>query len=432
MFSRFKSVALATTALAFVSGAAMAQEAADTATTPETEEMSDLRAFHESLLVLDSHLDTPALLVQPGFDITQRYSTDEDYSQVDLPRMKEGGLDGGFWVIYSPQGPLTTKAYQTIRDTALLRALSIHEMVAGHPDEFELALNSEDAARIHEDGKRIVYISIENSYPLGEDISMLDTFYKLGVRMVGPVHFRNNQFGDSATDIAGPQWDGLSPLGEELVKRANELGMIVDASHAHDMVFDDLMELSKTPIILSHSGSKAIYDHPRNIDDERLKQLAESGGLIQVNSYGGYVRELKNNPERSEALQALYAEMDSGGPKTAEAYQAMLAKRREVDEKYPPATATFEEFLEHLLHILEIAGPEHVGLGADWDGGGGVAGMEDVSDLPLITYRLLDEGYTEEDLANIWGLNLVRLLKAAEDYAASLKEAPPVEETETE
>ncbi len=403
--------------------AGLAVAGCQTTPTAPVEEKSPERLIHERAIVLDSHLDTPALLVQPGFDITKRNDVATDYSQVDLPRMVEGGLDGGFWVIYSPQGPLTEKGYEISRDTALLRAQAIHNMVSAYPDAFGYATKAEDAEKIAADGKKIVFISIENSYPLGEDLSLLTTFYKLGVRMVGPVHFRNNQFGDSGTDTAGQKWGGLSPLGKELVAEANKLGMILDASHAHDAVFDDMLALSKTPIILSHSGAKAIYDHPRNIDDERLKKLAASGGLIQVNAYGGYIKKLENPEGRSEAMGKLYQEMQAAGDNlSAEQYKAFMAKRTEIDKQFPPAMATFDEFLEHLFHILEVVGPEHTGIGADWDGGGGVQGMRDVSDLPLITYALLDKGYTEEDVRNIWGLNLIRLLKAAEDYKASLPE----------
>ena len=183
------------------------------------------RKLHESLIVMDTHLDTPAQLVKPGFDIMARHDPRLDYSQVDYPRMQDGGLDGGFWVIYSSQGPLTAEGYQASRDTALLRALAIHTMTAAHPDTFELAVAPEDAARITDAGKRIVYMSIENSYLLGEDISLLKTFFDLGVRMVGPVHFSNNQFADSSTDPDGQHWQGLSPLGRELVKAANRLGL---------------------------------------------------------------------------------------------------------------------------------------------------------------------------------------------------------------
>lgn len=378
----------------------------------------DARAIHERLLTMDTHLDTPALLVQSGFDITHRHDPISDYSQVDLPRMIEGGLDGGFWVIFTRQGELTEAAYAGVLETALQRSQAIQDMVAANPENFELAMMANDAARIEAAGKRIVYQSIENSYPLGEDLGNLERFYDLGVRMVGPVHFANNQFADSATDPEGPTWNGLSPLGRELVTEANRLGMVLDASHAHDLVFDQLLALSATPIILSHSGAKAIFDHPRNIDDERLLALAANGGVIQMNALGSYLTELPQNPERGAAMGALFAEMRSMAEIDEAQRESFMQRRRDIDAQYPPALATFEDYMAHFLHVLALIGPEHVGVGADWDGGGGVAGMRDIAAFPRITERLLAEGYSEADLAKIWGGNVVRLLAAAEAHVA--------------
>jgi len=378
----------------------------------------DPAQLHERLVTMDTHLDTPALLVQPGFDITHRHDPLSDYSQVDLPRMIEGGLDGGYWVIYTRQGELSQSAYADVLQVALKRAEAIRQMVAANPEDFELALEAEDAARIAAAGKRIVYQSIENAYPLGEDLTNLERFFDLGVRMVGPVHFANNQFADSATDPEGPTWQGLSPLGKELVAEANRLGMILDASHAHDLVFDQMLELSATPIILSHSGAKAIFDHPRNIDDARLLQLAEQGGVIQMNALGAYLTELPSNPERQAAMGELFAEMRAT-PDMSESRRAELTqRRREIDARFPPALATFEDYMDHFLHVLQLIGPDHVGVGADWDGGGGVSGMRDIAAFPRITERLLAEGYTEDDLAKIWGGNVTRLLATAQAYAA--------------
>jgi membrane dipeptidase len=226
-------------------------------------------ALHQRLLCLDTHLDTPASFARPGWDMMKRHSRDQDLTQVDYPRMVEGGLDGGFFAIYTPQGPLDAAGMLAARDAALLRAMEIRELVAAHPGQFELAFMAEDAPRIAASGKRIVYQSIENASPLGDDVSLLRVFYKLGVRMVGFIHFKNNQFGDSATDK--PQWNGLSPKGRELAALGNDLGMVLDASHASDDVFDQMMELSRAPIILSHSGCRAVHNHPRNIDDDRIK-----------------------------------------------------------------------------------------------------------------------------------------------------------------
>jgi membrane dipeptidase len=378
--------------------------------------LEEATAIQRQLVTLDTHLDTPANLIVPGFDILQRHSYGHDFSQVDVPRMQEGALDGGFWAIYSPQGELTKTGYEQSRDTALLRALAIRTMVTANPEIFAFATDASDAGEIKKTAKHIVYMSMENSYPLGTDITLLDTFYKFGLRMAGPVHFKNNQFGDSSTDPEGPKWNGLSPLGEQLVAEANRLGIVLDGSHAHDETVKDMIRLSKTPIILSHTGSKAIYDHPRNVDDALLKMLAESGGVIQMNAYSEYLEKIPADPERKEAFKGLMNLVKGGSD-----HEVILEKRREIEHEHPAVKASFAVYMTHFLHALKLVGPEHVGIGADWDGGGGVDGMMDVANLPMITQRLLDEGYSKEDLASIWGGNALRVLQQAHDYAATLK-----------
>jgi membrane dipeptidase len=374
-------------------------------------------SLHQRLICLDTHLDTPSSLARPGWDMMQRHVRDQDFTQVDYPRMVEGGLDGGFFAIYTPQGPLTPDGMAAARDAALLRAVQIRELVAAHPRQFELALVAEDAARIAASGKRIVYQSIENAYPLGEDISLLNLFHKLGVRMLGFIHFKNNQFGDSATDT--PQWNGLSPKGRALAALGCDLGMVLDASHASDAVFDQLMEISRSPIILSHSGCRAVFDHPRNIDDDRIKKLAAAGGTIQINSYNSYLITVPPNPERDKARAALGQKTRGlSGLTPAEQSAGMrdvARERREIEARYPEPRATFEMFMSHVTHALDLVGPEHVGVGCDWDGGGGVAGMEDVTAIPKITERLVKLGYTEKQLAGFWGGNALRVLKAAHE-----------------
>ncbi len=377
----------------------------------------DPRALHESILTLDTHLDTPAVMVRPGWRIEERHEAGRDFSQVDLPRMIEGGLDGGFWVIYTPQGPRTAEGNARALEAALERGRIIRAMVDAQPHHFALALRADDAAAIAATGKRIVYMSIENSYPLSGDLSRIADFHALGVRMVGPVHSSNNDFADSATDPNGPEWNGLSPLGEQLVREANRLGMILDASHASDAAFDDMLALSAAPIVLSHSGPSAVHAHPRNIDDGRLRALAAKGGVIHINSLGAYLRELPPTPERRAALQALRTEYGPESQLSAERLAAFLAARREIDARHPPSLADFEDFMRHLLHALAVVGPDHVGIGADWDGGGGVAGMEDVSDLPRITERLIAAGYGAEDIEKIWSGNLLRVLRSVETQA---------------
>jgi membrane dipeptidase len=372
--------------------------------------------LHEQLLTLDTHLDTPANFA-PDWDIMQQHAYAEDLSQVDFPRMRSGGLDGGFWAIYTPQGPRTPEGHANARSAALQTAVRIHEMVARNHDHFEIALRADDAAAIAARGKRVVYLSIENSYPLGHDLGLLQDFYALGVRLVGPVHFANNDLADSSTDPKGKEWNGLSPLGKELVAQANRLGVVLDASHASDDVFDQLIALSKTPIMLSHSACKAIFDHPRNIDDEGLRKLAAAGGVIQINAMSEYLIASPPNPERKAALQKLYMEAGDRKRSDAAARAAFTRERLAIDRRFPAPRASFDDYMKHVLHALEVAGAEHVGIGADWDGGGGVTGMEDVSAIPKITHRLLEAGYSRADLANIWSGNALRVLRAAEQYA---------------
>ena len=373
--------------------------------------------LHQRLICLDTHLDTPASLARPGWDVMARHSIDIDRTQVDYPRMVTGGLDGGFFAIYTPQGPLTDAGKLAARDAAMLRAVEIREMVAAHPHQFELATVAEDAARIAAKNKIIVFQSIENSYPLGDDVSLLRVFYRLGVRMVGPVHFKVNQFGDSATDK--PQWNGLSPAGKALAALANELGMALDARHASDDVFDQLIDLSAAPIICSHSGCRAVHNHPRNLDDARIKKLAAKGGSIQINSYNNYLIEVPPNPDRDKAereLEGRLRKLDDMTPKQAAAAMREVAQgMKALDKQYPQPRADFETYMKHVTHALDLVGPDHVGVGADWDGGGGVDGMQDVTALPRITERLVKLGYTEAQLAQFWSGNALRVLAAAHD-----------------
>jgi membrane dipeptidase len=378
--------------------------------------------LHQRLITLDTHLDTPASLDRPGWSIEQKHDVTVDYTQVDLPRMKKGGLDGGFWAIYTPQGPLDADHYRQARDFAVMRGVSIREMVTADPANFALATKAADAAPIAAQHKRIVYMSIENAYPLGEDVSLLSLFYRMGVRLTGFAHFMNNQFADSSTDPGGPKWGGLSPLGKKLLAEANRLGIVPDASHSSDGVLDDLIRLSTTPVLLSHSGCKAIYDNPRNVDDERLRALAAKGGVIQLNAFGSYLRASKPNPDRQKAFKALFEGRGESDKMTAADFAAMQAKRREIDRLYPDTDQpTFDDFLAHLMHALKVVGPDHVGIGLDWDGGGGVRGMEDVTSIPKITGALLKAGYSEADIQKIWSGNVLRVLAAAEAAKAPVK-----------
>ncbi|MEL8056514.1 MAG: membrane dipeptidase [Pseudomonadota bacterium] len=387
---------------------------------------TDVNGFHSSIAVFDSHLDTPALFHTQDYNFLERQTWEEDSTHVDYPRMIEGGLDGGIWVIFTRQGPLDEASYRAARTHGILRQAAIREFAAKYHDKVALAFTADDADRILADGKIVVFQSMENSYPLGTDVSLMETFYIGGLRMIAPVHFANNQFADSATDIE-KLYEGLSPLGEDLVREANRLGLILDGSHASDDTVRDMMAISTTPIILSHTGAKAIFDHPRNIDDQLLLELAENGGVIQMNIFGGYLEALEPSAERVAALDDL---AERYGTNTSdmdeETLAAWTAERDEINAEYPRPRSTYEKFMEHTFHVLNLIGPDHVGISGDWDGGGGVDGMSDVSMLEKITRDLLAAGYSEEDVTKIWGGNMMRLMRQAEAARTSELVSPDV------
>jgi membrane dipeptidase len=369
------------------------------------------RLVHERMLVLDTHLDIPARWDDGRWDFGARHRYDWDLSQVDLPRMEEGGLDGGFLVVYTAQGALTPEGYRAGRDAALARVAAIYRVLGENRDRVGLALTADDAERLDREGRRIAFLSIENSWPLGDDLSLLATFHRLGVRLAGPVHNGANQLSDSAS--GQPSWNGLSPLGRQWVAEMNRLGMLIDASHASDAAFDQMLELSRTPIVLSHSGPRAIFDHPRNLDDARMRRLARAGGVMFVNSI--FLVQHDNSPERS-AINDRHERWAELGP---DERRQLLRDRAALDARRPYTTADFELFMRSLLHAVEVMGIDHVGLGADWDGGGGVIGMDDITALPRITARLRRHGLGEADIAKIMGGNLLRVLRQAQAGAAA-------------
>jgi membrane dipeptidase len=368
------------------------------------------RLSHEDMLVLDTHLDIAMRFDSGDWDFGERHRFEWDGSQVDIPRMVEGGLDGGFLVIYTAQGSNDAAGFAEARSKALRRAAAIHRVLGENRRSIGLALTADDAERLHREGRRIAFISIENSWPLGEDLSLLETFHRLGVRMAGPVHSKNNQLADSTTDT--PRWNGLSPLGRQWVAEMNRLGIIIDGSHSSDAAFDQMLALSRVPIVLSHSGPRALYNHPRNIDDERLRRLARADGVMFMNTI------FLAPDDRSDERSAIERRMARWGQLGAEERRRLVADKAALDAQRPFTTATFETFMGSMLHAIRVMGIDHVGLGADWDGGGGVQGMEDISLVPRITDRLRREGFSDADIAKVMGGNLLRVMRAVQAGAA--------------
>lgn len=363
------------------------------------------RTLHDRLLTIDTHLDTPIWFANPHWKFGDRHDWRTDLAQVDLGRM-DAGLDGGMFVIYTPSGPVTAQGFADAKAHALKRLGEIERTIGAYPDRISLVTTADQAIAADKAGKRFAFISIENSLPLGEDLSLLSEFYKRGVRMVGPVHSKDNQFADSATGTG--TWKGLSPLGRKWVAEMNRLGMVIDGSHSSDAAFDQMIALSTTPIILSHSGPRAKWDHPRNIDDARIRKLAASGGAVCMNSV--FLTKLTYTEERNR----LSDKAERIGELSPEEQAKLTAAIRKLDETDPVQDTDFETFMANLLYLLKVAGPDHVCMGADWDGGGGVRGFEDITALPKVTERLVAAGYSEADIAKIWSGNVLRLMRAAE------------------
>ena len=370
----------------------------------------DATAVHQRMLTLDTHLDTPVHFDRAGWDITERHTFATDLSHVDVPRMREGGLDGGFFVVYTPQEDLTPAGTAAEAAHAERRLSAIERVLREHPDQLTLATRAADAARIARTGKRIVFISVENSAPLGDSVAGLADWYRRGVRMAGPVHSRDNQFADSAT--GNRRWGGLSPLGRQWVAEMNRLGIIVDGSHSSDEALRQMMALSTTPVILSHSGFKSIFDHRRNVDDALAREVAAQGGVIQVNSV--FLSRFNNSAARAP----LYDLLDRIDELTPEQQRDLAARWAALDRTERVNEGDFDLFMRALKHCLDTVGVDHCGVGADWDGGGGVAGLDDVTALPRITARLLEWGYGEADVQKIWSGNILRVLRAVEAAAA--------------
>jgi membrane dipeptidase len=373
--------------------------------------------IHERALTIDTHVDTPMRLAGKGFDIGVRHDTGAQGGRVDLPRMKEGGLDAIFFAVYLGQGERTAEANERVKQEALQIFDAIHKAVAQYPDLAVLATTSDEASRIEAQGKRAIYIGIENGYVLGKDLLLLKTYYDLGARYVTLCHTRNNDICDSSTDKKGPEHHGLSEFGKQVVQEMNRLGMIVDISHVSDETFYDVLEVSQAPVIASHSCARALCDNPRNLTDDMLRALARQGGVIQICILDAYVKTSPPNPARDQALQELrntYGEYEKLGE---DKKREMFEKWEEINRQYPQSDATVSNVVDHIDHVVKTIGIDYVGIGTDFDGGGGLSDCRDVSQMGNITQELVRRGYTEEQIHKIWGGNFLRVFREVERLA---------------
>jgi membrane dipeptidase len=351
-------------------------------------------------------------MLREDWDIGERHEPGQRRgTKIDLPRMAEGGLDAEFFAVYVGQGVRTPEGYARARERVTRLLDAIHKMCEDYPQLVGLATSPEDAYRLEKEGKRAAFIGMENGYPIGKDLSLMRKYYERGVRYITLCHSSDNDICDSSTDRRNPEDNGLSEFGKKVVGECNRLGIMVDISHASDKSFFDVLEVTEAPVIASHSSVRMLCDHPRNLSDEMIKALAENGGVIQICFVSSFIKETKPNPERDKAFAALGKKY---GPRREIKDEAIQEKMRqeytEIRERYPVERATLKDLVDHIDYVVKLAGVDHVGIGTDFDGGGGVEGCDDVSEIPNITEELMHRGYSEEDIRKIWGGNIMRVL----------------------
>ncbi|MEE2709237.1 MAG: dipeptidase [Gemmatimonadota bacterium] len=391
----------------------------------EEELVAHAQGIHDRVLTLDTHDDIPFNFATEEVDPGVRGNR-----KVDLVKMREGGLDVGFFIVYVGQTERTPENYEKAKQDAMTKFDAIHRMTKQmHPDKIELAYTADDVLRIHESGKLVACIGIENGYVIGKDLALLEKYHGLGARYITLAHGGHNDIADSSTPREnlgddGPEHDGVSAFGEEVIAEMNRLGIMVDVSHISKAAMLDAVRLSKAPVIASHSSTKAIADVARNMDDEQLLALKENGGVMQTVALGGFVK--KTPEEKSAAIMALREKMGIQGFGGAALRELSEEKRAEYDaeqakinEQWP--SANLQDFADHIDHAVNLIGIEHVGISSDFDGGGGIDGWNDASETFNVTLELARRGYSEEDIKKLWGENLLRVWREVEKVAESMK-----------
>ena len=394
----------------------------------ETESELIVRALsiHKKVLTLDTHADTPLRMIEPGFRMSDRHDPNETGSKVDYPRMIEGGLDAIFFAAFVAQDIRNDKGNFRAKNLCVQMIDSILSSIKQNSDVVGLALNPEDAYSLEKEGKRAIYIGIENGYPIGEDLSNIETYYKKGVRYITLVHSSNNDLADSATDPAGPEHNGISEFGSKVVKEMNRLGIMVDVSHGSDAVFYDAIKISKAPIIATHSNARSVTNNKRNMTDDMLKLIAKNGGVVQLTMLSNYLRDPVPNITAEKLKKELLSSIKPIDQMTTLEKDTMRKRLNEIDDKYPIAPANLKNVVDHIDHIVNVAGIDHVGIGCDFDGGGGIDGVFDVSQVMNITIELVKRGYNEDQIAKIWGGNLIRVFSEVQTIARKIKSDTPL------
>jgi len=364
--------------------------------------------IHNLVFTVDSHTDTPMWFARSEFDFGQRHDPVKDRSCVDIPRMEEGGLDAVFLAVFTSQGERTNEAYEKVFSYAGRILDSIESTAGKNADKSAIVTTPEEAYALEKEGKRALFIGVENGYPVGNDLGKIAWLYDRGARYITLCHTKNNQICDSSTDTT--EHNGLSSFGEEVVKEMNKLGMMIDVSHISDSSFYDVIRISTKPVIASHSCARAICDNPRNLTDDMLRSLAANGGVIQLCILSDYVKKPEPNPLRDSLRETVRTKFRGFEGLSDEEMKQARKEWYAIDSIAPRKLASVKDAVDHIDHIVAIAGIDHVGIGTDFDGGGGLSDCRDVSQLPNITKELVARGYSTKDIKKIWGGNLMRVM----------------------
>ena len=382
--------------------------------------LTQAQAIHAAVITIDSH-----------DDISLDFATDavdplNAPRQVSLEKMRQGGLDVAFFIVYVGQSERTAENYAEAKTDARTKFDAIHRMAEEmYAEHIEIAYSADDVERIREAGKLVAAIGIENGFVIGQDLSLLGTYHDLGARYITLAHNGHNDIADSAQHR--PQYgdeptehDGVSEFGAQVIAEMNRLGIIVDVSHISKAAALDAIRLSRAPVIASHSSVHALADHPRNMDDETLRALRDNGGVMQTVAFGGYV---KIQPaERREARDVLWTEFGIDSPRdlpdlTPDRRRDFDLRSAEIDARWPPAN--LQDFVDHIDYAVELIGIDHVGISSDFDGGGGIVGWNDASETFNVTLELVRRGYYRAEIEKLWGGNLLRVWREVEAAAAT-------------
>ena len=375
------------------------------------------RKLHFSFVVVDTHDDTTQRFLHGKFDIGARHSD----GSIDIPRMREGGLDAIFFSIWIPSKITGQEAV----NRALAQIAAVREQVSAHPKDLALATTAAEVRAAHKRGRIAALLGVEGGHMINSNLDVLRNFASLGVRYMTLTHSGNDEWADSSTDT--PAHNGLTDFGKDVVREMNRLGIIVDISHVSDKTFYDALEVSKAPMIASHSSCRALCDAPRNMTDQMMKDLAAKGGVIQINYHVGFLsQEFRNAEKANPEINKAIGEKVQKRCGDDEACQLLEGDRltRECVERGKLPRVDWKKIIEHIDHAVKVAGVDHVGLGSDFDGANMPYGMEDASKLPKITDALLKKGYSEDDVKKILGENTLRVMAEVERVSRELSKQP--------